>query len=149
MEDPTPPRPPGAAPPGKVPPSAQRPLEVLCVEDNLVNLQLVRELLSMRPAVHLRTAVDGHSGIEAARMARPDLMLLDVHLPDFSGTELMRRLRTEPAMAGCRYVALSADAMPEHIELARVAGFDDYWTKPIDFSRFLAHIDSLIAAPRG
>jgi PAS domain S-box-containing protein len=127
---------------------SQRRLEVLCVEDNPVNLQLVRELLSLRPGVHLRTATDGHSGLQAALAARPDLMLLDVHLPDFSGTELMRRLRTEPAMAGCRYVALSADAMPEHIELARAAGFDDYWTKPIDFDRFLAHIDRLIAAPR-
>lgn len=118
-------------------------LHVLCVEDNPVNLQLVRELIALRPKMRLRTAVDGLSGIRAALAERPDLLLLDLQLPDVDGIEVMRRLRAEPAMAGCRIVALSADAMPDHIVTALAAGFDDYWTKPIQFDRFLAHIDRM------
>jgi CheY-like chemotaxis protein len=120
-------------------------LHVLCVEDNPVNLQLVRELIALRPQVRLRTAVDGLSGVKAALAERPDLLLLDLQLPDIDGMEVMRRVRAEKSMEGCRIVALSADAMPDHIEAAMAAGFDDYWTKPIQFDRFLAQIDRLAA----
>lgn len=127
------------------PPRAAGGLRVLCVEDNPVNLQLVRELLALRPAVRLATAVDGGSGLAAALAEPPDLVLLDLQLPDIDGIEVMRRLRADPRTAGCRIVALSADAMPDHIETALAAGFDGYWTKPIQFDRFLAGIDGLAA----
>ena len=127
------------------PPRAAGGLRVLCVEDNPVNLQLVRELLALRPAVRLGTAVDGGSGLAAALSDPPDLVLLDLQLPDIDGIEVMRRLRADPRTAGCRIVALSADAMPDHIETALAAGFDGYWTKPIQFDRFLAGIDGLAA----
>ncbi len=125
-----------------VPPAA---LHVLCVEDNPVNLQLVRELIALRPQVRLRTAEDGLSGVAAALEERPDLLLLDLQLPDIDGMEVMRRLRAQARMQGCRIVALSADAMPDHIEAALAAGFDDYWTKPIQFDAFLGHIDRMAA----
>ncbi|HLL18374.1 MAG TPA: histidine kinase dimerization/phospho-acceptor domain-containing protein, partial [Rubrivivax sp.] len=99
------------------PPPAAKPaagLHVLCVEDNPVNLQLVRELIALRPQVRLRTAVDGLSGVQAALTERPDLLLLDLQLPDIDGLEVMRRLRADASMAGLRIVALSADAMPDH-----------------------------------
>jgi CheY-like chemotaxis protein len=105
----------------------------------------VRELLALRPAVRLRTAEDGGSGLRAALDEPPDLVLLDLQLPDLHGLEVMRRLRTTPATAACRIVALSADAMPEHIAHALAAGFDGYWTKPIQFDRFLADIDRIAA----
>ncbi|MDP1649340.1 MAG: response regulator [Rubrivivax sp.] len=127
-------------------PRAAGELHVLCVEDNPVNLQLVRELLALRPRVRLRTAIDGASGIAAALAEPPDLLLLDLQLPDIDGLEVMRRLRADPSLAGCRIVALSADAMTDHVEAALAAGFDDYWTKPIQFERFLAGIDGLAAA---
>lgn len=120
-------------------------LHVLCVEDNPVNLLLVRELLALRPVVRLRTAEDARSGLAAALAEPPDLLLLDIHLPDFSGVELMRQLRQQPALQHARFIALSADAMHEHIQAALAAGFDDYWTKPIQFDRFLAHIDCIAA----
>ena len=126
-----------------------RRLEVLCVEDNAVNLMLVREVLAMRPHVLLRTAEDGLSGVAAALAHPPHLLLLDVQLPDISGIEVMRRLRQHPALRGAHFVALSADAMQDHIQAALDAGFDDYWTKPIQFDRFLAHIDRLVAAMVG
>lgn len=120
-------------------------LRVLCVEDNPVNLQLVRELLALRPAMELRTAENGHDGISAATADPPDLLLLDLQLPDISGLDVMRQLRSLPALQRCRIVALSADAMPDHIQAALAAGFDDYWTKPIEFDRFLAGLDALAA----
>jgi PAS domain S-box-containing protein len=121
-------------------------MHVLCVEDNPVNLQLVRELLRLRPSVRLSTAEDGHSGIAQALADPPDLVLLDLQLPDINGTAVMHRLRAEPAMAACRFVALSADAMPQQVQAGLAAGFDDYWTKPIQFDRFLAGIDAMLAA---
>ncbi len=121
-------------------------LRVLCVEDNPVNLQLVREVFALRPRVQLRTAVDGASGLAEALAEPPDLVLMDLQLPDMNGTEVLRRLRAQPQLAGCLVIALSADAMPEHIAAGRAAGFDDYWTKPIQFDRFLADIDRLADA---
>ena len=127
---------------------AATPLKLLCVEDNPVNLQLVCELVNLRPGIELSTAVDGESGLAAAREHVPDVFLLDRQLPDMGGLELMRRLRAEPAHRGATFIALSADALPDHIESALAAGFDAYWTKPIDFDRFLSGLDGLLAAPR-
>ena len=121
-------------------------LHVLCVEDNPVNLQLVRELIALRPQVRLRTAEDGLTGVREALAEPPELVLLDIQLPDIDGLEVMRRLRAQPATAGCCIVALSADAMPERISAALAAGFDDYWTKPIQFGAFLGHLDRMAAA---
>jgi PAS domain S-box-containing protein len=127
----------------KAPRSEAPPLVVLCVEDNPVNLLLVREVLALRPQVTLHEAVDGTTGIAAALQHRPQVLLLDLQLPDMSGLDVMRRLRTEAALADSVFVALSANAMPDQIAAARAAGFDDYWTKPIDFAHFLAAIDRL------
>jgi PAS domain S-box-containing protein len=134
-----------ALPPAVQPRATGGALHVLCVEDNPVNLQLVREVFALRPQVRLRTAIDGASGLAAAVAEPPDLVLLDLQLPDINGIEVLRRLRAEASLDSCTIIALSADAMPEHISHARAAGFDDYWTKPIHFDRFLADIDRLAA----
>jgi CheY-like chemotaxis protein len=79
---------------------------------------------------------------------RPDLVLIDMNLPDMNGLEVLRRLQAQPVTAGLLCVALSADAMSEQIAAARAAGFDDYWTKPIDLTRLIDRmreaIDSLV-----
>ena len=80
----------------------------------------------------------------ALRGAQPALMLLDMQLPDIDGLEVLRRLRADPATAAIRCVALSANAMHEDVQRARAAGFDDYWTKPIDLPRFLDALDRLL-----
>ena len=121
------------------------PLRVLCIEDNPVNLLLVQEIFALRPGMTLASAIDGSSGLAQALADPPDLLLLDMQLPDINGTEVMRRVRAEPRLAGCQIVALSANAMPKDIEAALAAGFDDYWTKPIDFERFLTRLDELAA----
>jgi PAS domain S-box-containing protein len=121
-------------------------LSVLYVEDNAVNVMVVRELVGLRPSVTLHVAVDGHSGIEQALQRRPDLVLVDMQLPDMDGHELLRRLRAQRLPA--RIIALSANAMPDAVQQALESGFDDYWTKPIDIAQFLAGLDLLAASAR-
>ncbi len=123
-------------------------LSVLYIEDNPVNAILVEGLVALRPGVELRCAVDGLSGVAMAIARPPQLLLIDMQLPDIDGIEVLRRLRLEAALDGTRMVALSANGMTEDIARARAAGFDDYWTKPIDFKQFLAQLDELCAAVR-
>ena len=78
-----------------------------------------------------------------ARALRPDLILIDMQLPDFDGFEVMRQLRAHPATAGIPCIALSANAMPEDIARGLASGFDDYWTKPIKFKPFLQALERL------
>jgi signal transduction histidine kinase/ActR/RegA family two-component response regulator len=126
--------------------TAAAPLRLLYIEDNPVNVLLVQELLANHAHVELAVAVDGLSGVRLAQHARPDVVLVDMQLPDIDGTEVLRRLRADPELAGLTIVALSANAMPEDVSRAREAGFDDYWTKPIDFKAFLAALHRLAQA---
>jgi PAS domain S-box-containing protein len=126
-----------AAPTGRAP-------ALLYIEDNDVNMLIVRELLAKRPRVAFHGAADGASGVRLARELLPSLVLIDMQLPDFNGVEVLRQLRADPRTATLRCVALSANAMPEDMQSARAAGFDDYWTKPIDMATFLDVIDRLL-----
>ena len=97
------------------------------------------------PRERIRSAnrSDGASGVHSARERRPDLILIDMQLPDFDGLEVLRRLRADPSTAAIPCIALSANAMPEDIQRALGAGFADYWTKPLDFRVFLGALDTL------
>ena len=108
-----------------------------------MNALIIGELLDRRGDLKLHVAVDGSSGVAQARALQPDLILLDMQLPDFDGYEVLRRLRADPGTAGIRCIALSANAMPQDIERALKAGMSDYWTKPLDFKAFMAALDSL------
>ena len=103
----------------------------------------MRELVAQRGQLTLDEADDGASGIDSARHHRPDLILVDMQLPDIDGLEVLRRLRADPSTAAIPCIALSANAMPEDIQLALGAGFADYWTKPLDFRVFLGALDTL------
>jgi len=131
---------------GALPADAGPSFEALYIEDNPVNVILVEGLVALRPAVRLHCAVDGLSGVATALMHRPHVVLIDMQLPDIDGFEVLRRLRAEPSLAASRLVALSANGLTEDIARAMAAGFDDYWTKPIDFRLFLQRLDALIAA---
>lgn len=120
--------------------------QVLYVEDEPLNVVLMQEIFRGQPAWTLHVARDGTEGVEMAREVRPDLALIDMNLPDFNGIEVLRRLRADPALKGLRCIALSADAMADQISAAREAGFDDYWTKPIDLTRLLAAIGEALKA---
>jgi CheY-like chemotaxis protein len=82
--------------------------------------------------IELRLADSGESGLDVLASWQPDLVLLDMSLPGIDGYEVLRRMRAQPALAHLPCVAVSADAMPHQIALARRAGFDDYWVKPLD-----------------
>jgi hypothetical protein len=120
---------------------------LLYIEDNEVNALIIGELLAQRRELRLHVAVDGISGVADAVALQPDLILLDMQLPDIDGFEVLRRLRAEPATAGIPCIALSANAMPADIQRALQAGMTDYWTKPLDFKAFLAAIDQLFGPP--
>ena len=100
-----------------------KPVVVLHIEDNPSNASLVEQVLSKRAAVRLVSAAEGRSGLELARQHRPDLVLLDLHLPDLSGDELLHRLKAVPELADTKVVVVSADATPSRIrEHARPRG---------------------------
>ena len=134
----------GAEPAARV--AAARPLQVLCIEDNPVNLLLVRELFALRESMLLSTATHGAEGIATALRERPDVVLLDMQLPDMHGLDVLRRLRAQPELGNTRFIALSANAMTEDVSAALAAGFDDYWTKPINFAAFLAGLDGIASS---
>jgi signal transduction histidine kinase/ActR/RegA family two-component response regulator len=129
-----------ATPAMPIAPSANAPARarLLYIEDNAVNVMLVTELVATLPGLSLDSEATGQAGVERALAERPDLILIDMQLPDFDGLEVLRRLRADARTASIACVALSANAMPEDIARARAAGFADYWTKPIDFKAFLA-----------
>ncbi len=110
---------------------------LLCVEDNPANLKLIAELIARRSELRLLTAVNGTLGIERARAAQPEMILMDVNLPDISGIEAMRILREDPLTAHIPIVALSANAMPRDIMKGLEAGFFRYLTKPIKVNEFM------------
>jgi CheY-like chemotaxis protein len=120
---------------------------VLYIEDNPVNMMIVAELVARRGGLSFVGAHDGRTGVEAARRERPDLILLDMHLPDGHGHQVMARLRADPLTRAIPCVALSANALPADIEAALQLGFSDYWTKPLDFKAFLQALDALFGPP--
>src|SRR5205807_2434081 len=83
---------------------------VLYIEDNLDNVRLLQRVMTCRPGIQLLTAMQGSLGIDLARQHRPDLILLDVHLPDLHGDEVLRRLRAGPETEHVPVVVISADA---------------------------------------
>jgi CheY-like chemotaxis protein len=117
-------------------------LSVLYAEDDEVNAELVRQIVSLRRGVSLRVASDGAAALESARADPPDLMLVDMNLGDMTGIELARALRRDRSLQDVCLVALSADALPEQIDAAMACGFERYLTKPLDFDALLALLDS-------
>jgi CheY-like chemotaxis protein len=123
---------------------------VLYIEDNLSNFRLVERTLELRPGTTLLPAIQGRLGLDLAREHRPDVILLDLHLPDVPGEEVLRRLLAEPRTRHIPVIILSADATPGQIERLLGAGARAFLTKPIDVRRLLALLDEHTGAgPRG
>jgi PAS domain S-box-containing protein len=122
---------------------------VLYAEDNPMNVELVRELMRLRPAWQLVVARDGREALRLAAETRPDLLLLDMHLGDMTGLDLKRELGRDPRLANVPCVALSADAMPAPMKAAGQAGFAAYLTKPLDVGGFLACLDRWLGSGPG
>lgn len=115
---------------------------VLYIEDEPVNAILMEAFFKSLPdtAARLVVAPTAKDGLREACLLRPDLVLLDMNLPDLDGVGVLRRLRADPRTAHIPVIAVSADALPEQIRTARDAGCDDYWIKPIDFKQVHADL---------
>jgi CheY-like chemotaxis protein len=121
------------------------PLTVLYIEDNLSNLQLVEQVLRLRPAVRLIPAMRPQLGLELAAEHDPGLLLLDLNLPDMPGQEVLRRLRAEPRTANVPVVIHSADARPSLIQELLDRGVRAFLPKPLDVRELLGLVDTVLA----
>jgi PAS domain S-box-containing protein len=117
---------------------------LLYVEDNQANLELVQRLIARRPDMRLLTAVNGTLGVELARTAQPDLILMDINLPGISGIEALTILRNDPATAHIPVIALSANAIPRDVNTGLAAGFLRYLTKPMKVKEFMDVLDEIL-----
>jgi signal transduction histidine kinase/AmiR/NasT family two-component response regulator len=124
-------------------------LTVLYIEDNASNLKLVERVLSRLPDVTLIPAMRPQLGLELAAEHHPDLVLLDLHLPDMPGEEVLRRLRANPTTADVPVVVLSADARPSQIEHLLDQGARAFLTKPLDVKELLTLLDTMVAERAG
>ena len=118
-------------------------VKILLVEDNEMNRDMLSRRLVKR-GFDVVVALDGASGAALAAAQRPDLILMDLSLPDIDGCEATRLIRAETATASIPVIALTAHAMETDRLRAIEAGCQDYDTKPVDLARLLAKIDALL-----
>lgn len=114
------------------------------VEDNETNVEVMRGMLAQRPQITLEVSTLGLDGLTAIRRHPPDLILLDMNLPDVDGLELLRELQRDPDCAPIPVVVVSADATPARIEETLAAGARRYMTKPLNLGSFLGMLDELL-----
>ena len=116
------------------------------VEDNETNAEVMRGILAQRPQIQLQVSSTGLDGLAAIRIERPSLVLLDMHLPDIDGLELLRHLKADEGTAAIPVVVVSADATSARIREAMAAGAAQYLTKPVNVGEILAVLDEQLEA---
>ncbi|CAN5504735.1 hypothetical protein BH11PSE9_BH11PSE9_12370 [soil metagenome] len=136
----------GAAADAPSPDSASTLRKVLYIEDNPVNVILMRAMLARVPRLEMLSAPLPSSGLQMAHEETPDLILLDIQLPGMDGYEVLRRLRLEAATMHIPVIAVSANAMPEDVRQGLEAGFVRYLTKPVDLLELIATVERTLSA---
>lgn len=117
---------------------------ILVVEDNELNMKLFHDLLEVQGYGILQTG-DGNEAFRLARDHRPDLILMDIQLPEKSGLEVTREIKAEPELRDIPIIAVTAFAMKDDEERIRAAGCDDYLAKPISVTAFLEKVKRVLA----
>jgi two-component system cell cycle response regulator DivK len=117
--------------------------KILLVEDNEMNRDMLSRRL-MRRGYEVVMGVNGREGIDLARSAQPDLILMDMSLPEIDGWTATRTLKADPATAGIPVIALTAHATAQDREKTLEAGCDDFDTKPVDLARLLGKMEALL-----
>jgi two-component system cell cycle response regulator DivK len=117
--------------------------KILLVEDNELNRDMLTRRLTKR-GYEVVVAVTGTEACDKARETLPDLILMDMHLPELDGWEATRRIKSAPETSGIPVIALTADAMSGDRERAMEAGCDEYDTKPVDLTRLLQKMETLL-----
>ena len=121
---------------------------ILIVEDNEKNMILLRDVLQFKGYQTLEAAT-GTEGLRLAREALPDLVLMDIQLPDIDGITAFERLRADPQTQKIPVIAVSASAMPDDQQRIIASGFDAYITKPINVKSFIGTVELFIGKPQG
>ncbi len=122
-------------------------MRILYVEDNDDNIYMLKNRLT-RAGFTVIIATDGAQGVAMAASEQPDLILMDLTLPNINGEEATRRIKADPATRSIPVIALTANAMPEDREKALAAGCDDFDTKPVELPRLLGKIRALASEGR-
>ncbi|HEY2188696.1 MAG TPA: response regulator [Caldimonas sp.] len=120
---------------------------ILIVEDNEKNMKLVRDILRH----HGHQTIEAATGLDGVRLAlerRPDLILMDIQLPDIDGIEALNRIRGERALDAVPAIAVSASVMPDEQKKIVTSGFDAFVAKPINLKQFLATVQRFLAEGR-
>jgi len=120
------------------------PRRIVYIEDNAVNAAVMRGIVEQRPGLELRVCTTGQAGLAALAESLPDLLLLDVQLPDLNGLEVLRRLRQRWSAQTLPVIVVSADALPEQAETSDALGALAYLTKPVDVPAMLALLDQTL-----
>ncbi|MGI9073696.1 MAG: ATP-binding protein [Bryobacteraceae bacterium] len=134
--------------PSKAVPQSWAVTTVLCVDDNTANQHLMERIFEHRPQTHLLFAMQGSLALELAMQHAPDLIFLDLHLPDLNGDIVLQRLRAHPVTKNIPIVMLSADGTPGQIQKLIDLGASDYVTKPLDIPMLLAVVDRYAKNPK-
>jgi CheY-like chemotaxis protein len=124
----------------------ERPRKVLYIEDNPVNVLLMEAMLARVADLQVRAAALPTLGLRLAIEEPPDLILLDIQLPEMDGYEVLRRLRLHDASRDIPVIAVSANAMPGDIAHGLAAGFVEYLTKPLDMQKLIAAVEHALAS---
>jgi CheY-like chemotaxis protein len=118
---------------------------VLYIEDNLSNVRLMEDIFAMRAGVKLVTAMQGQLGLDLAREHRPNLIFLDLHLPDLTGQQVLGRLKSDSRTRTIPVIMISADTTPGQVRRLLDAGAQDYITKPIDVKKLFSVLDEQLS----
>jgi PAS domain S-box-containing protein len=127
-------------------PREHAPCRVLYIEDNETSADIMRGMLAQRPQVALQVAGTGRAGLQQARRERPDLVLLDLQLPDLPGQEVLRLLKDDPQLASIPVIVTSSNAMGTEVQAALAAGAADFLAKPLDLGVLLQAVDLQVGA---
>jgi two-component system cell cycle response regulator DivK len=121
--------------------------KILVVDDVAKNVKLLSDLLQVKGYATV-TAESGPQALAQIAAEKPDLVLMDIQLPDIDGIEALRQIRTEPALDATPVLAVSASVMPDEQQQIVASGFDAYVTKPINLKQFLETVQRVLASGR-
>ena len=122
---------------------------IVYIEDNLANVKLIQQILTLRPGLKLLAAMQATIGLDLIREYSPDLVLLDLNLPDLSGHEVLARLRRDPKTRALPVVVVTADAARSQKERLLAAGANGYLPKPVNVPEFLREMDTILGVQAG
>lgn len=120
---------------------------ILIVEDNEKNLKLVRDVLQFKGYQTIE-AMTGNEGVKLAKERKPDLVLMDIQLPDIDGITALSQLRADAITKALPVVAVSASVMPDDQQRIVASGFNAYITKPINVKSFVETVEKFIGKPK-